>query len=109
MRVIVLGAGTVGNWIADMLCRRHHSVTVVDSDPEVVQRINSELDVRAVCGNAAQSTLLFQCDVFGADLVLSVTGTDEVNLVAASMAKKLGARRTVTRAHKPAQDRKSVV
>ncbi|MEL7335129.1 MAG: NAD-binding protein, partial [Planctomycetota bacterium] len=85
-----------------MLCRRHHSVTVVDSDPEVVQRINSELDVRAVCGNAAQSTLLFQCDVFGADLVLSVTGTDEVNLVAASMAKKLGARRTVARVYAPA-------
>jgi trk system potassium uptake protein TrkA len=102
MRVLTLGAGTVGRWVADMLCRKGHSVTVVDSDPENVRRINSELDVRAIVGSASQSTVLFQADVLSADICLAVTGDDEVNIVAASMAKALGARRSIARVYAPA-------
>jgi trk system potassium uptake protein TrkA len=102
MRVLTLGAGTVGRWVADMLCRRRHSVTVVDSDPENVHRINSELDVRAIVGSASRSTVLFQADVCAADMCLAVTGDDEVNIVAASMAKALGARRSIARVYAPA-------
>lgn len=102
MRVLTLGAGTVGRWVADMLCRRRHSVTVVDIDPENVQRINSELDVRAIVGSASRSTVLFQADVCAADMCLAVTGDDEVNIVAASMAKALGARRSIARVYAPA-------
>ncbi|TWT79392.1 Trk system potassium uptake protein TrkA [Planctomycetes bacterium CA13] len=102
MRILVLGAGTVGRWIADMLCRRRHSVIVVDHDPHNVRRINSELDVRAIEGNASQSTVLFQADVCGADICLAVTGDDEVNIVAASMAKALGTRRSIARVYAPA-------
>lgn len=102
MRVLTLGAGTVGRWVADMLCRRGHSVTVVDIDPENVQRINSELDVRAIVGSASRSTVLFQADVLTADMCLAVTGDDEVNIVAASMAKALGARRSIARIYAPA-------
>jgi trk system potassium uptake protein TrkA len=101
MRVLTLGAGTVGRWVADMLCRRGHSVTVVDTDPEHVRRINSELDVRAIVGSASRSTVLFQADVCAADMCLAVTGDDEVNIVAASMAKALGARRSMARVYAP--------
>ena len=102
MRVLTLGAGTVGRWVADMLCRKGHSVTVVDVDPENVRRINSELDVRAIVGSASQSTVLFQADALSADICLAVTGDDEVNIVAASMAKGLGARRAIARVYAPA-------
>lgn len=85
-----------------MLCRRRHSVTLIDHDPEIVRSINSELDVRAVEGNASQSTVLFASDVLSADLCLAVTGDDEVNIVAASMAKALGARRCIARVYAPA-------
>ncbi len=102
MRILTLGGGTVGRWIADMLCRRRHSVTLIDSDPEIVRSINSELDVRAIEGNASQSTVLFSADVLSADLCLAVTGNDEVNIVAASMAKALGARRAIARVYAPA-------
>ena len=80
MRVVVLGAGTVGTWIADLLCRNRHSVTVVDSDAANAKRINTELDVRVVTGSASASSVLFQADVIGADLCISVTGNDEINL-----------------------------
>ncbi|MDA7492599.1 Trk system potassium transporter TrkA [bacterium] len=102
MRVLTLGAGTVGRWVADMLCRRGHSVTVVDSNAANVQRINNELDVKAIVGSASRSTVLFQAEVSSADMCLAVTGDDEVNIVAASMAKELGARRTIARVYAPA-------
>lgn len=99
MRVVVLGAGTVGTWIADLLCQHRHSVTVVDSNPKYVKRVNDEMDVKAILGSASQSSILFQADVSGADLCLAVTGEDETNLVAASMAKAMGARRTFARVY----------
>ncbi|MEO1614933.1 MAG: Trk system potassium transporter TrkA [Planctomycetota bacterium] len=101
MRVLTLGAGTVGHWIADMLCRQRHDVTVVDSDALRVRQINSELDVRAIQGNAAHSTVLFQAGVCSADVCLAVTGDDESNVMAASMAKALGARRAIARVYAP--------
>ncbi|QEG43748.1 Trk system potassium transporter TrkA [Roseimaritima ulvae] len=102
MHVMILGAGTVGTWVADLLCRRRHSVTVVDLDADNVRRINAELDVRAIQGNGSQSTVLFQCGVAASDICLALTGDDEVNIVAASMAKALGARRSVARVYAPA-------
>ena len=78
-----------------------HSVTVVDSSPDHIRRINETLDVRALTGSASQSSVLFQAGVMDADLCLAVTGNDEVNLVAASMAKAMGARRTVARVYAP--------
>ena len=101
MKIVVLGAGTVGTSIANMLCQHRHSVTVVDHDPARTRRVNEELDVRAVTGSAAQSSVLFQAQVLGADLCLAVTGIDEVNMIAASMAKAMGARRTVARVYAP--------
>ncbi len=101
MKIVVLGAGTVGTWIADLLCQDRHSVTVVDVDPEHTRRINEELDVRGISGEAAHASVLFQADILGADLCLAVTGDDEVNIVAASMAKAMGARRSIARVYAP--------
>lgn len=101
MRIVVLGAGTVGLSIADLLCSLRHSITVVDNDAQHLSHVNERLDVRVVRGSASESSVLFQADVLGADLCLAVTGDDEVNLVAASMAKAMGARRTIARVYAP--------
>ena len=63
MRIVVLGAGTVGTSIADMLCQHGHSVTVVDRDPACTRRVNEELDVRVVTGSGSESSVLFQAGV----------------------------------------------
>ena len=98
---MVLGAGRVGSSIADLLCRRDYSVTVVDTDPVKVNAINEELDVRAILGSASQSSVLFQAGISSADICLAVTGKDEVNIVAASLAKSMGARRSIARIYAP--------
>ncbi len=101
MRIVVLGAGTVGTSIANMLCKHGHSITVVDHDADNARRVNDELDVRVVTGSASESSVLFQAEVLGADLCLAVTGSDEVNMIGASMAAAMGARRTVARVYAP--------
>ncbi len=99
MKIVVLGAGTVGTWIADLLCQHRHSVNVVDIDAEQTRRVNDELDVRAIRGQASHASVLFQAEVIGADVCLAVTGDDETNIVAASMAKAMGAERAMARVY----------
>ena len=101
MEILVLGAGTVGTSIAETLCRCQVSVTMVDEDPVALARAGETLDVRALEGDASSAATLFKSGVLGADLVLAVTGVDETNLVAASVAREMGARRTVARIFDP--------
>ena len=101
MRIVVLGAGTVGNSIASLLCLYRHSVTVVDCDAEKVRQLNETLDVRGITGSASQSSVLFQAGVGSADLCLAVTGNDDVNIVAGSMSKAMGSKRAVARVYAP--------
>ncbi len=99
MNILVLGAGTVGISVADELCQRGHSVTCVDAEIERARIVNERLDVRVLHGSASESSILFQAGAFDADLCLAVTGDDETNLVAASIAKAMGAKRTVARVY----------
>ena len=101
MRIVVLGAGTVGGSIASLLCLHRHSVTVVDANADRARHLNDTLDVRCITGSASQSSILFQAGVGSADLCLAVTGSDEVNIVAASMSKAMGAKRAVARVYAP--------
>ena len=81
MNIVIFGAGRVGTSIADLLCRLEHSVTVVDTDPQMVARINEEIDVRAIVGSGSQSSVQFQAGISSADICLAMTGKDEVNIV----------------------------
>ncbi|MCA9173554.1 MAG: Trk system potassium transporter TrkA, partial [Planctomycetales bacterium] len=99
MRIVTLGGGTVGESIAALLCAEGHSVIVVDEDPARTQRIYDELDVQVITGSASLSSVVFQAVGFGADICLAVTGVDEVNILAASMAKKMGVHRSIARVY----------
>ena len=68
MNVVVLGAGTVGTSIAELLCQREDSVTVVDIDPKQTATLNEKLDIRVLNGSASQSSVLFQaCLLYTSD------------------------------------------
>lgn len=101
MNIVILGAGTVGTSIADLLSQREDSVTVVDINPQQTAIINEQLDVRVITGSAAQSSVLFQSGIVTADVCLAVTGNDETNIVAASIAKSMGCRRSIARVFAP--------
>lgn len=97
MNIVIFGAGTVGTSIAELLCANNHNVCLVDSSKAALSLVEERLDVQTLCGSACDSIILFQAGVLSADLVLAVTSSDEVNLVGASLAKAMGARRSLAR------------
>ncbi|MCA9115141.1 MAG: Trk system potassium transporter TrkA [Planctomycetaceae bacterium] len=102
MNVVILGAGTVGTSIAQLLCSNQQDVCVVDVSRAALDSVEEQLDVQTVVGSACDAITLFQAGVQSADLCLCVTSEDEINLVGASLAKAMGARRSVARIFNPA-------
>ncbi|UTW54011.1 Trk system potassium transporter TrkA [Kordiimonas sp. SCSIO 12610] len=86
MKVIVCGAGQVGFNIAKYLAEQQNDVTVIDRSPELIRKISESLDVKAVVGHASDPQ---QLEVAGADdteMLIAVTISDEVNMVACQVA-----------------------
>jgi len=101
MNVVVLGAGTVGRTVAALLCNRGINVCIVDEQAALLKRVEEQLDVQTVCGSAFDVAKLFQAGIQTADLCLAVTSRDEVNMISASIAREMGAARTVARVFSP--------
>lgn len=94
---VVMGAGEVGFHLAKTLSKQGHKITVIDTDPAKLARIDDELDVLAVGGNGAHPPVLKAARVGSAELFIAVSSSDEANLAAALIAKHLGAERTIVR------------
>lgn len=89
MRVIVCGAGRVGVGIARRLSRENNEVTVVDQSKELIRAVAERLDVRGVVGNGAYPETLEEAGAREADMIIAVTFSDEVNMVACQIAHSL--------------------
>lgn len=89
MKVIICGAGQVGYGIARQLAEEQNSVTVIDQSPELIQRIGDTLDVKTVVGHGAHPDVLDRAGAREADMLIAVTFSDEVNMVAAQIAHSL--------------------
>lgn len=98
MRVIVCGAGQVGTTIARHLASEGMSVTVIDTDQQQVRRVDESYDVRGVVGYASHPATLREAGAKDADLLIAVTRSDEVNMVACQVAYSLfGVKRRIAR------------
>lgn len=89
MKVIILGAGQVGFNIAKYLAVEENDVTLVDQSAELLRKIGESLDVQPVVGFASHPDVLQQAGASDADLIIAVTGSDEVNIVACEVANSL--------------------
>ena len=89
MRVIVCGAGQVGSTIARHLGTEGINVTVIDIDEEQVRRVDESYDVRGVVGHASYPSILEKAGAQDADMLIAVTRSDEVNMVACQVAYSL--------------------
>ena len=89
MKVIVCGAGQVGYNIARYLASENNDVTVIDRSPELIRRITDTLDVQGMVGHASQPDVLEQGGAKDADMIIAVTLSDEVNMVACQVAHSL--------------------
>ena len=99
MYVIIAGAGAVGGHAAEVLSAGGHNVTVIDLDADRLRLLSDTLDLRTRVGHCAHYDVLIDAGVERCDLMISATQLDEVNLLSASIAKALGAKKTIVRVH----------
>ena len=97
MRIIIAGAGEVGFHLAKSLTSEKQEIVVVDTDQNRLNYISNHLDVVTVKGSSTSYRFLEEANVHKADLVIAVTPSEEINLVTCIFAKKLGAKKTVSR------------
>jgi trk system potassium uptake protein len=96
-RFTVMGAGELGFHLARTLHQEGHDVVMIDVDPERRSRVEDELDLSFVVGNATQIPVLEQAGVAGTELFIAASNSEEANLTASVLAKDLGAQRTAVR------------
>ena len=89
MKIIVCGAGKVGSNIARHLALENHDVTIVDQSENLVRQISDSHDVNGVVGHASHPDVLERAGIADTDLIIAVTLSDEVNMVACQVAHSL--------------------
>ncbi|MDW5376490.1 Trk system potassium transporter TrkA [Halomonas sp. HP20-15] len=89
MKIIILGAGQVGGTLAEHLAHEENDITVVDTSTERLRDLHNRLDIRTVTGPASYPMVLRQAGGEDADMLIAVTNSDEVNMVACQVAHTL--------------------
>ena len=101
MKVIVIGLGKVGELLTSTLALENHDVIAVDLSEQKVNDVVNQYDVNGYVGNGATTDALYQVDAKHADMLISVTNEDELNILAGLTAKKLGTKYVISRVRKP--------
>lgn len=89
MKIIILGAGQVGSSIAEILSRENNDITLVDNNRALLDSLQDKMDIGTVAGEASSPEVLIQAGAADVDLLLAVTNSDEVNMVACQVAHTL--------------------
>ncbi len=101
MRVIIVGGGKLGYKLAESLSQQENDVVVMDIDDHTLEKVDENLDVLSIKSNGVRIETLKQLQIEHSDLTIAVTGSDETNILVASMAKKMGCRKVIARVRNP--------
>ncbi|NCW97407.1 MAG: Trk system potassium transport protein TrkA [Betaproteobacteria bacterium] len=102
MNILILGAGRVGESVAESLVSENNNITIVDTDPSRLQELQARLDLRVVVGNGIQPSVLEQAGAADADMLIACAANDETNLVACKVAhERFNLPRTIARMRSP--------
>ena len=101
MEIVVVGCGKVGKTLVEHLAIEGHNVVVIDINQKNVEEIVNTYDVMGICGNGAIHDIQLEAGVNKADLFISVTSSDEINLISCLIARKIGAKNLIARVRNP--------
>jgi trk system potassium uptake protein TrkA len=101
MRIVIIGAGTVGSYLAERLAVEGQDVVVVESDPAMAAQLQNSVDCLVINANGASLSVLEEAGVGEADLLIAVTSSDAVNVLACQAGARLGVGRKVARVQDP--------
>ncbi|MDN3638011.1 Trk system potassium transporter TrkA [Simiduia curdlanivorans] len=89
MKIIILGAGQVGGTLAVNLASEANDITVVDTDPALLEDLRDRIDIGVVTGSASHPNVLISAGIEDADMLVAVTSNDEINMIACQVAHSL--------------------
>lgn len=101
MKIIIIGDGLVGDTLIRDISAEGHHVTVIDPSQARINRVVNQYDVQGVIGNGASHEILQEAGVEDTDLVIAVTGSDELNMICCMLAKRLGTGHSIARVRNP--------
>ena len=101
MNIIIVGAGKVGYRLAKFLSVEEDNITIIDKRDIAIERITNNLDVMCVKGNCTNFKVLNEAGIKESDLLISVTDSDELNMLCCLAAKNLGVKYRVARVRNP--------
>ena len=101
MKIIIVGSGKIGKSLIGLLSEEGHNITVIETEKKLVESIVNDYDVIGLCGNGGSLSVMEQAGIKDTDIFISVTGSDELNIMSCLVAGKLGAKRTVARVRNP--------
>lgn len=101
MRVIIVGAGAVGSYLAERLSSEGQDVLVIEADEDRAAELQESIDALVIVGNGASIGVLEDAGVERADLLIAVSNSDGANILACNTAHQLGVKRTVARIEDP--------
>ena len=90
MQIVIVGLGKVGRALTEQLTAEGHDIVAIDNDAELTEDIVNVYDVRGVAGNGACYDVQREAFEDGADLLIATTSSDEINILACLVAKKIG-------------------
>ncbi len=88
LHIMIIGCGKVGRTLVEQLCLEGHDITVIDKNPAKVESMANIHDVMGICGNGASFSVQKEAGIQDTDLVIAVTGSDELNLLCCTIAKQ---------------------
>lgn len=101
MKIIIVGLGKVGQTLAAELSGENNDITVIDHKEALVEDFSGQYDIMGLVGNGASYSVQMEAGVESADLLIAVTGSDELNLLCCLIARKAGNCHTIARVRNP--------
>lgn len=108
MKIVIIGLGKIGRTVLNNLSSEDHTITIIDQDKNKVENSIEKYDLSGVVGNGACLDIQQEANVKNADMVIALTNSDEVNILACLVAKRIGAQNTVARVRNP-EYRKQII
>lgn len=97
MNIVIAGAGEVGIHLAKMLSNEYHDIVVIDPDAEKLNQLSASADILVVEGSATSINSLREANIKKTDLFIAVAQSEETNIISATLAKRLGAKKVIAR------------
>lgn len=101
LKIIIVGCGKVGSTLVDQLVAEGHDITVIDTNISKIAELTNLYDIMGVEGNGASYSVQMEAGIESTDLLIAVTGSDELNLLCCTIAKQVGNCAAIARVRTP--------